>query len=143
MKNIKQITNALYFVEPTKLTREYAIKVLIETFEDYDGRICDLHIDIFDYTRKFIFYAEAEAELYAYNVFDAIADIQEYEEEHYGKICTDLSNSCDIANMIFYIIFYKLIGELNSIQNNWDKKITDEIRQEVLTELYDLQELVA
>lgn len=74
-------------------------ETIIEVLEDgYTGYYCDMHSEIFNWGVN----ADIK-ELEEYGVFNAIGEIQEYEEEHFCATLTDLGNASAVADMLYYI----------------------------------------
>ena len=64
---------------------------------------CDLHCDLYD-ADHYIYYADAEAVLAELGAFAAIGSVQKYEQDRLGRVYTDLSDACRVANTLDYII---------------------------------------
>lgn len=68
-------------------------------------------------------------------VFSAIAEIKEYEESNFGEVTTDLSEAEHVCNMLAYIYGERLLNDLETITDNWDEDLTEELQAEILAEL--------
>ena len=68
--------------------------------------------DVFNSDYYIIGWYEAEQSLIQYGVFDAIAKVMDYEENMFGEVSTDLSNSERVANMLYYIIGEEVMHDL-------------------------------
>lgn len=68
-------------------------------------------------------------------VFSAIAEIKEYEESNFGEVTTDLSEAEHVCNMLAYIYGEELLNDLETITDNWNEDLTEELQAEILVEL--------
>lgn len=68
-------------------------------------------------------------------VFNAIAEIQDYEENNFGEVITDLSEAEKVCNMLAYIRGEEILNSLDTIRDNWDEELTEELQAEILAEL--------
>lgn len=119
--------------------KKEAIEAVIEMLEDYDNYYCDLHHYTFNMDYKYIYYADAVADLNEYGVFDAIGEIVEYEKFNFGEVNTDFTNPCDVGNMLWYIIGEEVISELGEFMNEvWNEVATDEVNQELIKQFKEL-----
>jgi len=101
--------------------------------EPYAG---DLHHELFN-TDYFII-GRYDATRWLENnvgVFQAIDEIKEYEMNNFGEVNTDLSSPEAVCNMYVYIKGEELLNESKSLMNNWDKNLTKENLEQILTEL--------
>ena len=68
-------------------------------------------------------------------VFNAIGEIQDYEQSNFGEVSTDLSNAEKVANMYAYIKGEKLLNECGTVSDNWDDELTDEQLKAIISEI--------
>lgn len=80
-----------------------------EDFQDWD----DLHDEVYNSDYFYIYYADARRVLNEYDVFEAIEEVKEYEQNNFGEVHTDFSNPCQVANMLLYILGEELLFELD------------------------------
>ena len=84
-------------------------KERIQEIYDYDqdkvtlDNVYDLHHEIFN-TDYYIIGRYQAKEWLGSNAFDCIGDIQEYENNNFGEVTTDLSEPERVVNMWVYII---------------------------------------
>ena len=87
--------------------KEHALEQIKEHLEydkNYlDNDFSDIHHDLFNTDYYLIYYSECEKWLGSH-VFECIREIQEYEQDNFGEITTDLGNSEKVVNMYAYII---------------------------------------
>ena len=57
------------------------------------------------------------------NVFNAIAEIQDYEKEHFGETYTDITSSEKVANMLAYIYGELVLYESATYSEEWDNEL--------------------
>ena len=76
--------------------------------------IDDIHFDLFNSDYYIIGYYNAEQWL-KNNVFQVIEFIKEYEQDNFGEVTTDFSNSENVVNMYVYIIGEQLLYQDNII----------------------------
>lgn len=100
--------------------KEYAIETIKENLKydkDYLNKdIQDIHFDLFNEDYYMIGYYQCEKWL-SNNVFQVIEFIKEYENDNFGEVTTDFSNSEKVVNMYVYIIGEKLLYENNLLDN--------------------------
>lgn len=104
-----------------KFTTNEAIADIIETLQDYNGFVSELHNEVFNTDYYIIGTYAAERALIDYGVFEAIGRVVNYEIENFGEILTDMTDSEKVANMLYYIIGYDLINDLESCQKYDDE----------------------
>ena len=93
-------------------TKNEALEDIKNTLEIYNGCYCDLHDQVFNTDYYIIGTYESEQALEQYGTFEAIRKIQEYENDNFGEVLTDLSDPEKIANMLYYIIGNEAIQDL-------------------------------
>lgn len=106
-----------------------AIADIMECLEDYNGYYYDLHNEVFNTDYYIIGTYQAEKELEAYGVFEAIELVQTYEKDNFGEIYTELYDPEKLLNMVYYIIGDEVIAEMNEIDefsDNWNNVADDE-----------------
>lgn len=123
-------------------------KDIIQTAIDAisDGRcdgmeISEIHNEIFNTDYFIIGYYKAEQWLVNESettVFGAIGEIQDYEKSHFGEVTTDLSTAEGVVNMYVYIKGEELLNDCSTITDNWDKRLTDELKDQLLEELNEM-----
>ena len=100
------------------------------TDEEYSGYYCDLHNHLFNEVRHYCYTNEAEDDLNAIGVFDAISVIVEYEESEFGEVITAIANPCDVANMLYYIVGEEVLHDLFDECELWNEVWNDEATEE-------------
>ena len=96
----------------TYFTSNEALEDIKNTLEYYNGYYSDLHNKTFNTDYYIIGTYEAEKALEQYGVFEAIRKIQEYENDNFGEVLTDLSNPEEFSNMLYYIVGNEAIQDL-------------------------------
>lgn len=128
-----------YNSEREILKAEAKARIIEELENDYDGYLCDLHNRVFNEDYEYIYTSEAREMLNRYDVFDAIEEIKEYEQNNFGEVNTDFSSSCAVANMIWYIIGEEALQELMEdsaeCDELWNEEIGD-IERKVLIKIF-------
>lgn len=111
---------------------EEAKAAIIEalTDEEYSGYYCDLHDHVFNEDYHYCYTSEAEDDLNAIGVFNAIGVIVKYEKEEFGEVNTDFTNPCVVANMLYYIVGYELLYDLFDGCKLWNEVWNDEATEE-------------
>ena len=100
---------------------------------------CDLHHEIFNTDYFIIGYYQAEQWLIKHpGIFAAIEEIKEYEQDNFGEVTTDLSSSEKVVNMYAYIKGEEILGESETLRNNWDGRLTAEDIEAIKNELTEL-----
>ena len=94
---------------------------------------CDLHCDLYD-ADHYIYYADAEAVLAELGAFAAIGSVQKYEQDRLGRVYTDLSDACRVANTLVYIIgselLHRIFGDTEYFDEKWNSQLTsDDLEQ--------------
>lgn len=111
---------------------------IIEALENgYDGYLCELHNEVFNTDYEYTYTSDAKEMLNLYDTFEAIGEVQDYEQSNFGFINTDLLSPCDVANMIWYIIGEEALQELMEAECDklWNEKI-DEVERKVLIKIF-------
>ena len=87
--------------------KEYAIEQIKESLKydvNYlDNDFSDIHHDLFNTDYYLIYYSECVKWLGSH-AFECIGIIQDYENDNFGEVTTDLSNSESVVNMYAYIV---------------------------------------
>ena len=111
---------------------EDAKAVIIEALTDgeYSGYYCDLHNYLFNEDYHYCYTSEAEDDLNAIGVFNAISVIVKYETEEFGVVNTDFTNPCNVANMLYYIVGEEVLYDLFDECELWDEVRDDEATEE-------------
>ena len=109
-----------------------AKSAIIEALTDgeYSGYYCDLHNCLFNEDYHYCYTSEAEDDLNAIGVFDAIGVIVEYEKDNFGEVNTDFTNPCEVANMLYYIVGGEVLCDLFDGCELWDEVRDDEATKE-------------
>ena len=105
---------------------------IIEALTDgeYDGYYCDLHNCLFNEDYHYCYTSEAEDDLNAIGVFNAISVIVKYETEEFGVVNTDFTNPCNVANMLYYIVGEEVLYDLFDECELWDEVRDDKATEE-------------
>ena len=111
---------------------EDAKAAIIEALTDgeYSGYYCDLHNHLFNEDYHYCYTSEAEDDLNAIGVFNAISVIVKYETEEFGVVNTDFTNPCNVANMLYYIVGEEVLYDLFDECELWDEVRDDEATEE-------------
>lgn len=88
----------IYDYNPEKLTTELP-------------DLYDLHHEIFN-TDYYIVGRYQAKEWLGSDAFDCIYDIQEYENNHFGKVITDLSEPERVVNMYVYVVGEEILEDV-------------------------------
>jgi hypothetical protein len=100
---------------------------------------CDLHNELFNRDYYIIGTYAAKQELNAYDVFDAIEKVIEYEKSNFGEVTTEINNPERLVNMLAYIIGEEVLSECKTLTDNWDNLLTTEdiaaIKEELKAQL--------
>lgn len=130
--------------------REAAEAIIDCLMEGYEGYLCDLHNEVFNMGYYVNSNREAREWVDEYeddDAFGLIAEVVEYEQDHFGEVNTDLSSAAKIVNMMWYIIGEEVLCELmdgdadcDLLWNEWlednDRKLLIKIFSERMAELY-------
>lgn len=125
----------------SNFTKEEAKESIIELLNNgYDGQVCDIHHEVFNTDYYIIGRYEAEEALKDYGIFRAIDEIVQFEKDNFGETFTDITEPEKVANMLWYIIGYDTINELESVREFSALYLTDdeegeEARKQILNEL--------
>jgi len=96
----------------------------------------DLHNDLFNSDYYIIGYYKAEQWLINNTgVFNGISIVKEYEESNFGEVNTDLSSSEKVVNMLVYIAGEEVLSISQTLQDNWNNRLSDEDIQAIINEL--------
>ena len=87
----------------------------------------DLHNEVFNTDYYIIGRYEAKKWL-GDQVFDIIGIIQEYEQDNFGEVTTELTEPEKVVNMYVYIVGEDLINEDPRFERDWLKAISIAIK---------------
>ena len=100
----------------------------IQEIYDYDkdkvttDNVYDLHHEIFN-TEYYIIGRYQAKQWLGSDAFDCIYEIQEYENDHFGQVITDLSDPEKVVNMYAYVVGYEILEDVVSdfleLQDDW------------------------
>lgn len=110
----------------------------IDNIDGYKGQeveASELHHHLYNEDYFIIGYHEAEQFLNKYGVFQAIEKIKTYEQDNFGEVTTDFSDSEKVANMFAYIVGEEALNECKTLTENWDAKLTDDQLEAIKKEL--------
>ena len=100
------------------LTKQYftpaeILEDILDVLESgYDGDMDDLHNEVFNTGYYIIGTYQAKQALTVYGVFEAIEEVQEYEDNAFGERYTDVSDPEKLANMLYYILGEMIVWDL-------------------------------
>lgn len=120
--------------------REEAVNEIIECLENgFSKNYEELHDEVFNSSYYIIGTWAAEQALNEYGVFDAIRKVQDYEEEHFGEVTTELHNPETLLNMLWYIIgemvIYELMEEIETLEENFYNIASEETNLQIVKEI--------
>lgn len=132
----------MMYNEKHEAMKKEAVQAIIEALEcEYDGYYCDLHNKVFNEDWYIIDTARAKEALREYDVFEAIELVQNYEEDNFGEVNTNLSNPKELISMVWYIIGDEVINELFSIaefDENWNDLANEETNEIILKAMREM-----
>lgn len=97
---------------------------------------CDLHNELFNSDYYIIGYYQAEQWLIANTgVFNGVGIVRDYEQSNFGECNTDLSSSEAVVNMLVYIAGEEILQHSETLQANWNNRLTDENIESIISEL--------
>lgn len=70
-----------------------------------------------------------------FDVFDAIGLVQEFENEEFGKVKTDLSEPEHVVASIVSIIGREILENLGTIEKKWDDSINENDCAQIIEEI--------
>ncbi len=95
----------------------------------------DLHNRLYNEDYFIIGYYQADQFLAEYGTMSAIRNIQEYEEQNFGEINTDLGDSEKVAGMLAYIIGEEVLNNCPTLTKNWDGHLSSKQLTKIRHEL--------
>lgn len=132
----------MMYNEKHEAMKKEAVQAIIEALEcEYDGYYCDLHNKVFNEDWYIIDTARAKEALREYDVFEAIELVQNYEEDNFGEVNTNLSNPKELISMVWYIVGDEVINELFSIaefDENWNDLANEETNEIILKAMREM-----
>ena len=119
-----------------KDVKNYAIDALNDRINPDRVYGYELHQEIFN-TDYFIigYYAAEQWLINNPGIFQAIEDIKEYEQDHFGEVNTDFSSAEAVANMWAYIEGENILATSEVLNDSWDVLLTAEAIEAIKTEL--------
>ena len=124
-----------------KMIRDLREQVL-ETLEWYDGYGCDLHNECFN--MDYFIVGSYEAKKYLEKntgVFEAIGAVVDYEQDNFGEVTTDISDPEKLVNMLMYIAGESFLAMSSTLNENWDVKLTEKAKKQIIKELKGIKGL--
>lgn len=108
-----------------------------------DGYGCDIHSEIYNSDYYIIGSFQAEEWLKkGPGVFNAINIIQDYENDNFGEVNTDLSQSEHVVNMLVYICGEEILSESNHLSGDcWNERLDEDDCNKIIEELKEKFEL--
>lgn len=106
MTNNKQYFTTIEVLERAKEELEY---------RDHDEMVESSElVEVVALVDYYIVYThEAIKALEQYGTWDAIGEVQEYENKSYGEVTTDLSDPTQVSNMVWYFLTETTLCDLN------------------------------
>lgn len=95
----------------------------------------ELHNRLFNEDYFVIGYYNAEQYLDSYGSFQAIGKVQEYEQDNFGEVTTDLSDSEKVCNMLAYVLGEELLSYSDTLRDAWDGPLSAEDIEAIKEEL--------
>lgn len=120
--------------EATKQVIEHGID-MIDAIMGTSPEAGDLHHHLYNEDYFIIGYYKAEEFLKQYGIFNAIEEIKQYEQDNFGEVNTDFSDSEKVANMFAYIKGDEALQECATLHEHWDEQLTDEQLEQIKQEL--------
>ena len=117
--------------------REEARCAIVEALPNYTGYGADFHNEVFNIDYYECYTDRAEKQLEEMGVFDCIHMVQEYEQDNFGVVNTDLSEPCDVLNMVWYIIGEEELYTMFENCELWDDFWNEEFEEETGKQLVD------
>ena len=116
---------------------EHAIEGVKDRGEGSYG--CDLHHYIFNEDYYIIGTALAKEWVEEnVGVYNAIEEIRQYEQSHFGDCSTDFSDPERVANMFAYIKGEEILNESSTLGYRWNKRLDEEDVENIVSELEEL-----
>lgn len=109
----------------------------IESLKGTEPEASELHHKLFneDYFIIGTHRAKQFCNEYKDGAFDAIGKVQEYEDDKFGEVSTDLSDPEKVANMLAYILGEELLGNSKTFLEKYDETLTDADLDTIANEL--------
>lgn len=107
----------------------------IDSFKGQEVEASDLHHHLYNEDYFIIGYYHAEKFLEKYGIFQAIEKIKQYEQDNFGEVNTDFSDSEKVVNMFAYIVGEEALGECETLQEHWNETLTDKQLDKIKAEL--------
>ena len=112
-----------------------ALEAIKEALQGYSSHYSDLHNEVFNTDYYIIGTYQAKQFLESYGVFDAIEEVQGYEQNNFGEVYTELHNPEKLANMLYYIIGEEVLSELSEFNRYYDCIAEDETNEIIIAEI--------
>lgn len=136
---LAQVEQQRIIFSGSKVQHEVEDKFIDEIFSREGDDACDLHFYLYNNDFVWIYYSDCEEVTNDFGVWDCIALVQAYEKQNFGEVCTDLSDSFRVANMVAYICGNWLLSRSEHLGNIdvLTKKDLVIISREILTFISD------
>ena len=90
----------------------------------------EVHHEVFNTSYFYVYTSEAIEALEEYGTFKAIGEVQRYEKDNFGEVSTELSNPCDVANMLVYILGEEVVESVQDELWEWYNELEEEIQED-------------
>lgn len=122
--------------EATKQVIQHGID-LIDSYLDQEPEASELHHHLYNEDYFIIGYYQADKFLEKYGVFQAIEKIKQYEQDNFGEVLTDLSDSEKVANMFAYVVGEEALAKCETLQDQWDNRLSNVDLEQIKKELQE------
>lgn len=121
-------------------TRKEILETIIDHLENhYSGYYDDLHNDVFSSSHYIQETHKAKQAPEEYGVNEAVGKIYLYEQDHFGRVCTDLSDPLQVATSLWYILGHEALDEIEfyDFDGIADEETNRELIERLESELED------
>lgn len=100
---------------------------------------CDLHNELFNRDYFIVYHHRAIEWLKECGIdaFEAIDEVIQYENDNFGEVSTKISPE-SIVNMYAYIAGEAIMAVIETLNDKWDERLTEEDIEKIIEELKNL-----
>lgn len=123
------MTNKKYFT-----TREIMERFIEEAEQhEQDERPEDVEIvnTVSNSNYYIVYYSEAKEAFEEFSVWEALEKVQQFENDHFGKVLTDLSDPTNVANTLWYILVEEFAIDYDIYEYDTMSELIEELEKEL------------
>lgn len=78
-----------------------------------------------------VYYSEAEKALEQFGVWEALEKVQQFENEHFGEVLTDLSDPTNVANALWFVLVEEFASDYDIYEYETMGELIEKLEKEL------------